>query len=149
MCSDEAPDVFLAYIVTRPTPLRSDSSMENHMNLVRNSMIGLLAAGAALAIPTAFAQDAATGTQQAATQPAPTAQTQPAEAAPSAPKQVTWADLDSDKDGDLSKTEVATVPALTQVFDQADADKNGKLTADEYKKFAAMTPAPAGGARGG
>src|SRR3546814_16968539 len=60
--------------------------------------------------------------------------TSPQATAPTAePKQVTWADLDVDKDGSLSKAEVATVPALTQVFDAADADADGTLTAAEYK----------------
>src|SRR3546814_20373517 len=66
--------------------------------------------------------------------------TSPQATAPTAePKQVTWADLDVDKDGSLSKAEVATVPALTQVFDAADADADGKLTAEEYKAHAAAT----------
>src|SRR3546814_12976279 len=64
--------------------------------------------------------------------------TSPQATAPTAePKQVTWADLDVDKDGSLSKAAVATVPALTQVFDAADADADGKLTAEEYKADAA------------
>lgn len=126
--------------------------------------------------PAAFAQDAAAQTtpppagnaapatsasqtqaQGAAAQSAPTAQSQgaasqagtPAGAAPQA-KQVTWADLDTDQNGKLSKAEVAPMPALTQSFEQVDTDKDGQMTPDEYKAFAQkqQTAAP-GGAGGG
>src|SRR5690606_33202587 len=99
--------------------------MENTMNNA-SKLSGLIALAAAVAMPMAFAQTAPTtddGMQSAPTSAAPTAE----------PKQVTWADLDTDKDGDLSKEEVTTVPALAQVFDDADADADGKLTADENK----------------
>lgn len=116
------------------------------MNNARKSMIGLVVLGAAFAIPSAFAQNAESAAAndpmqaEGAMQPA-----QPATpAAP--PNQVTWADLDADKDGNLSKTEVATVPELSQVFDSADGNKDGKLSADEYKTFAA---ANSGGAKPG
>ncbi|MGH8031959.1 MAG: EF-hand domain-containing protein [Luteimonas sp.] len=117
------------------------------MSMTRKPLVGLIAIGAALVMPMAVAQTAApTASAQAGATPSDTA-TSPAATAPAAPpKQVTWADLDTDKDGNLSKPEVATVPALSQVFDQADADKNGKLTADEYKTFAA---ANAGGGNAG
>ena len=100
--------------------------------------ISLLALAAAVAAPAAFAQTAPTADPAAQSQaaPAPTAQ----------PKQVTWADLDTDKDGNLTKTEVATVPVLTQSFDAADADADGKLTADEYKAHAAQGAAADSGA---
>lgn len=52
-------------------------------------------------------------------------------------RQVTWTDLDVDKDGSLSRTEVTQLPSLSQVFDQADADADSKLTADEYKAYVA------------
>ena len=104
-----------------------------------NKMSGLIAIVAAAAMPLAFAQTTPT-TDDGAMQSAP-----PQATAPTAePKQVTWADLDTDKDGSLSKAEVATVPALSQVFDAADADADGKLTADEYKAHAAS--GSAGGA---
>lgn len=54
-------------------------------------------------------------------------------------RQVTWTDLDADKDGTLSKTEVTPLPSLSQVFDQADADADSKLTADEYKAYVAKS----------
>src|SRR3546814_12762719 len=85
-------------------------------------------------MPMAFAQTAPTTDD--GMQP-----TSPQATAPTAePKQVTWADLDVDKDGSLSKAEVAPVPALTQVFDAADADAAGTLTAEESKANAAATP---------
>lgn len=106
----------------------------------------------ALSAPLAFAQDAATPAQGApmqdqqatdAAQPATDAATaapqqsaQPAQPAGEA-KQITWSDLDGDKDGKLTKAEASSVQALTQVFDDADADKDGALTPDEYKAFVA------------
>ena len=120
------------------------------MNNPSKWMPGLIALTVACAMPMAFAQTAPT-TDAGATPPteqaAPPTAAQPTVEAQ--PKQVTWADLDADKDGNLSKAEVATVPALNQVFDQADADGNGKLTAEEYKAFAAKGGDAAGGASGG
>lgn len=124
------------------------------MSTTRKSMIGLALLGAALAMPSAYAQT----TPAAAGQTAPPADAMadkgtmqddamsvPSPSAAAAqPKQVTWADLDADKDGELSKAEVTTVPELSQVFDAADGDKNGRLSADEYKAFVA---ANAGGAK--
>ena len=102
-----------------------------------NKLSGLVALVAAAAMPLAFAQTAPTTDDGMQSAP-------PTTAAPTAePRQVTWADLDVDKDGDLSKDEVATVPALSQVFAAADADADGKLTADEYKAHAQTTNADA------
>ena len=58
----------------------------------------------------------------------------PAEPAQPANK-VTWSELDADHDGALSKTEAAPVDSLSTAFDSADADKDGSLTADEYKAY--------------
>ena len=120
------------------------------MNYTTKPLVGLIALGAALVMPMAFAQTAPTDDSAMQSQ-APAAQAQPQATPESAaqPKQVTWADLDGDKDGSLTKTEVATVPALSQVFDQADADANGKLTADEYKSFAAKNSGGAAGSASG
>jgi hypothetical protein len=52
-------------------------------------------------------------------------------------KKVSWSELDGDKDGKLSKSEAAPISSLSQVFDQADSDKDGALTADEYKAYIA------------
>lgn len=111
------------------------------MNIARKPLVPIalsVALASALALPMAFAQTTPTTGDAMQSTPPTTQPTDPTQAAPAAePQQVTWADLDTDKDGSLSKTEVATVPELTQVFDQADADADGKLTAEEYKAFAA------------
>ena len=100
--------------------------------------------GSVLAAPLAFAQDA-TGTQSAtpaqstsgdasaqdATQATPATPATPATGA----KKVTWADLDTDRNGSLSKTEAGALDSLSQVFDDADANKDGALSADEYRDY--------------
>ena len=107
-----------------------------------------LALTAALAAPLAFAQEAGTETDAAAT--APTAQAAPEAPAAqaSAPAKQSWADVDTDKDGALSQTEAAAVPSLVQVFGEADTDADGSLTADEYKAYVAKnssgSPEPQG-----
>lgn len=100
----------------------------------RNSLFSLVALGAALAAPLAFAQsdDAA-----AAQQTPPTTEAAPATPTDAAPKQVSWSDLDADKDGNLTRTEAASVQSLSDVFEQADADTDGTLTPDEYKNYIA------------
>ncbi|TWI01880.1 EF hand domain-containing protein [Luteimonas cucumeris] len=97
-------------------------------------LIPLLALTATLAAPLAFAQST-TPTQSAEPTAAPEAAAQAAPAAGAKTK--TWADVDSDKDGKISKAESAAEPAVGQIFDQADADKDGNLTTDEYKAFVA------------
>lgn len=122
------------------------------MKNARNPLIGLVALGAALAMPLAFAQSEPTtatqdssmqGTgataQDAATPANPAADTT---APASEPKQMTWADVDSDKNGSISKGESAQLASLAQVFDDADGDKNGELTPDEYKAFVAKNSTP-------
>jgi hypothetical protein len=102
-------------------------------------LMGLLALSAAIAAPAAFAQDTAPTTD-----PATAAQTtagQPASPAPqsdTAPAKKTWSDLDIDKDGNLNKTEAASIPTLQAVFDQADTNADGALSGDEYKTYLAM-----------
>lgn len=101
---------------------------------MNNASKFLIALAAALAMPAAFAQDATTAEQDSTQAAPPTQQAQPAE---QAQPQTTWADLDADKDGSLSKTEAAGVPALAADFDKADANGDGKLSPDEYRAFAA------------
>jgi hypothetical protein len=50
---------------------------------------------------------------------------------------VSWSQLDADQNGTLSKTEAASVSSLSTVFDQADGDRDGALTVDEYKAYLA------------
>ena len=96
-----------------------------------------------LAAPAAFAQ----------AQTAPPAEPAPAAAPAPAPQgnAMSWADVDTNQDGNVSKDESAVVPALSQVFDQADADADGQLTPQEYQAFVAKAqaggaaPAPTGG----
>ena len=103
--------------------------MKNLRN--RNSLLALVvSASAALSFP-AFAQsagqDATTDTGAAAAQ----AQTQ----AQSNGGGQTWASVDTDGNGSISRSEAKVNPGLAQVFDQADADSDGQLTPDEYKAF--------------
>ncbi|MFT4257268.1 MAG: EF-hand domain-containing protein [Pseudoxanthomonas sp.] len=114
--------------------------MTDNRRMHRQSFALLIALGVAAAAPMAFAQDATTA---APTQDAPQAQdpsqpaaTQTSQAASSTPKQG-WEDVDTDKDGAIDKQESAANPGLAQVFDQADADADGKLTVEEYKSFVA------------
>ncbi len=139
------------------------------MNSLTPLMLSI-AIAAALSAPMAFAQDAnvtadaqqdasaqaatqaprqatgTTATDATATadamgaQPAPQAAPQPA----SASRKVTWSDLDGNKDGKLTKTEAAPIESLGKVFDKADADGDGSLTAEEYKQYLASN-----GKRGG
>jgi hypothetical protein len=107
-------------------------------------LFGMIALGAALAMPMAFAQEANTEAppqdQEPAQSTAPAATGQP----------LTWADLDVDGNGTLSRTEAGNLPSLAQAFDEADADQDGELTPDEDKAFVAKANAsqPEDGAGG-
>ncbi len=101
-------------------------------------LTGLLALAAALAAPTAFAQDTTTtaADQAQAAQPQPT--TPNASQAPAEAGKKTWADLDINKDGNLDKAEAAPIPTLQAVFDTADSNADGALSGAEYKQYLAM-----------
>ena len=130
-------------------------------NLSRKSLIGAFALVATLSAPLAFAQQAeqAPPTEQSADAAATAATTagdaaqasEPAAATATAaaPQKKSWSDVDADKDGNLSKTEASSVPALGQVFDKADSNDDGSLTAAEYKAYVAKAqsgkPAKHGG----
>lgn len=124
------------------------------MQNTRPSLFGLIALGAALAMPVAFAQDEPTeaappesATQTQSTEQA--TQTQPAtQAAPEASGPLTWADVDADKDGAISREESTRLASLAQVFDDADADKDGRLTVEEYKAYAAKADSSKAGSGG-
>ncbi len=100
--------------------------MTQHINL---RLMGLVALSAAFAAPIAFAQST-TPTTDAAAAPATQSDGEPAKK--------TWDDLDTNKDGNLTKTEAATIPSLQAVFDQADANADGALSGEEYKTYLAM-----------
>ncbi len=112
------------------------------MKNARKPLAGLIALGAALALPVAFAQDATPPQDPTATHdPAAQHATPPAPEAASQP--LTWADVDADNDGKLSKDEAARVPSLAQVFDDADADSDGLLTQEEYQAYVAQNDSTA------
>lgn len=119
----------------------------------RKSLIGTLALVASLSAPMAFAQTAEQAPPTEAATPASAAQdagtATDAQATAAAPQKKSWSDVDGDKDGNLSKTEAAAVPALGQVFDQADSDANGSLTPDEYKNYVAKVQSSGGSKKGG
>lgn len=116
----------------------------------RKTLIGSFALVATLSAPLAFAQTDTSATDasaqtttstDASAQPTSTdTQTTTSNDASAAtmqgdPAKKSWADIDADKDGNLSKAEAAAVPALGQVFDKADSNADGSLTADEYKAY--------------
>lgn len=90
-------------------------------------LLGLTAFAAAFAAPALHAQD---GTAQKDQAP-------PAAAQPAQPAKNTWTELDTDRNGNLSREESAAVPALEAVFERADANADGALTGDEYKAYLA------------
>lgn len=123
------------------------------MNLSRKTLIGTFALVATLSAPFAFAQSKADAASTTDATAQPTTAAADASAAPPAAPQATtsndasaattqaapvkksWADVDADKSGALSKDEAAAVPALGQVFDKADANADGSLTGEEYKAY--------------
>lgn len=113
----------------------------------RKPLIAAVALMAALSAPLAFAQSASPApAQDAAATPADAAAA-PTQSA--APQKKSWSDVDANKDGALSKTEAATVPALGQVFEQADSNADGALTTDEYKAYVAKAQTAPKAGRGG
>lgn len=103
----------------------------------RNPLFALVAAvGAALAMP-AMAQDTrAEPERQAQEQAAQARQGTAADASTSGNDQ-SWASLDTDGDGSISRAESQAHAGLARIFDAADADKDGKLTPDEYRAYTA------------
>ena len=122
----------------------------------------IVAAGSVLAVP-AMAQSAQQQAAQAQTQAEQAQQSaaqagqaadQASSAAASAQAQAsgggqTWASIDTDGNGTISKSEAQVNAGLAQVFDQADTNKDGELSADEYKAFVAAQQAGAGAGAGG
>ena len=76
------------------------------------------------------------GTGTAATPATPATPADAAAASMGAsPKTMSWSDLDTDKNGNLSKSEASSLSSLSQVFDAADANHDGSLTPDEYRAY--------------
>lgn len=121
----------------------------------RKSLIGAFALMATLSAPLAFAQSAEASAKAAPpTEAAAQAETgaqgaTEATEAGTAPAKKSWSDVDADKDGNLTKSEASTVPALAQVFDQADGDADGTLTTVEYKAYVAKVQGGDAGKDGG
>ncbi len=114
----------------------------------RNSLFALIVAtGAALSLPAmaqnADAQAATAQAQQAKAQAAQAQETAADASATAARAEAnsggqSWASVDVDADGNISKSEAKVNAGLSQVFDHADSNKDGKLTPDEYKAYAAL-----------
>ena len=109
------------------------------------TLIQIALCGTLLASAAAFAQ--AGGPKTAPTDPTPpvspeqkpaVAKPTPAEAAAAAAamktKDAEFAQLDTDKDGFVTKKEAGVHPQLLTDFAKLDANKDGKLSADEYGK---------------
>ena len=74
---------------------------------------------------------------------------EPAAPVASASGEKKWADLDGDGNGNLSAGEAAAMPSLSKVFAEADADKDGQLTPDEYRAWFAANESKTPKAEGG
>ena len=125
------------------------------MKTIRNPLTLALAIAAALAMPAAFAQEANTVPPTSETTTAPPTSTvddaayqSTAPAPAEQPQQLTWADVDTDGNGSISKDESSALPSLAQVFEQADGDSDGELTPDEYKAFVASNSSGTDGSGG-
>ncbi|NIJ67634.1 EF-hand domain-containing protein [Xanthomonas sp. 60] len=118
---------------------------------IRKPLLALIvAAGSVLALP-AMAQS--TAGQAQTQQDAAAAAASSAAGAGQAAGQAggggqTWASLDTDGNGTINKAESQANAGLAQVFDQADANKDGELTPDEYKAFVEAQRGAAGAAEG-
>ncbi len=127
----------------------------------RKPLIALIvAAGSVLAIPAmaqtakqsaAQAQQQAAQAEQAAAQAGDAADSAAGAAAQASAQASgggggqTWASVDTDGNGNISKPEAQVNAGLTQVFDQADTNKDGQLTPDEYKSYVAAQQGAASG----
>ena len=76
-----------------------------------------------------------TGTPATPATPANPADAAAASMGSASPRTMSWSDLDTDHNGSLSKSEASSLNSLSQVFDSADGNKDGTLTADEYRAY--------------
>ncbi|HEX5126000.1 MAG TPA: hypothetical protein VFW00_04600 [Rhodocyclaceae bacterium] len=51
-----------------------------------------------------------------------------------------FSQLDTNKDGFVDRNEAAAAPALLKIWTQADADKDGKLSAEEFSAAQSSMP---------
>lgn len=95
-------------------------------------------------------QDATPAVEPAATmEPAPTVEPapmpEPAAPAPAMDSGMSFADMDKNKDGGVAPDELAATEMLHQHFEQADTDRDGKLSQAEVDKHRADMAAMPGG----
>ena len=76
-----------------------------------------------------------TGTPATPATPANPSDAAAASMGSASPRTMSWSDLDTDHNGSLSKSEASSLNSLSQVFDAADGNKDGTLTADEYRAY--------------
>ena len=114
------------------------------MNTHKRLTAGLLILGMAAA-PLAFAQQDTSPTDADPPPPPGGAEQHPTRSSAGG-QGPSWADLDADGNGNLSKQEAQRHAGLSGVFADADTDANGELTADEYRGYVqkqqATTPTP-------
>lgn len=105
------------------------------MHSTKRITSGFLILGMMAAAPLAFAQQ----TTPTDGQQSPPGSTQDAAAQSqsqsSGGQGLSWADLDTDGNGNLSKTEAQRHAGLAAVFADADTNGDNELTADEYRAF--------------
>src|SRR5690606_3934849 len=111
-----------------PTKTRAGAHMK------QPSLIAL-AIAAAVAAPLAFAQDQS-ATQQAETEATMTQEMQLPQV-PETTAPATFATLDADQDGRVSKDEAAADASLSAAFDDADTDGDGFVSEAEFRVHAA------------
>lgn len=133
--------------------------------LSRKPLLGAAALAAVLASPLVLAQSAspttpaapgaasaattAPASQAASSNPAATGTAPGATVSAAAPARKTWAELDANQDGSLSKDEASAMAALAAIFERADTDANGALTGAEYKAYVVAANSGAGKQAGG
>lgn len=122
------------------------SQAKETTQMKNRNRISLLAATAALAAALALPAMAQSTSQDAAAQSGSSATGAPTGSSNSGGGGQTWASVDTDSDGAISKQEAQVNAGLAQIFDQADGNTDGKLTPDEYKAFVAKQQG--GGAAG-
>ncbi|MGV8943385.1 EF-hand domain-containing protein [Thermomonas sp.] len=114
--------------------------MLNATNNLTRAITAAAALAACMAVPAAFAQEAAKTSEARAgmAQDAQVPQASPPVAGTTAePAKKSWSDLDVNANGSLSATEAAPIESLAKVFDKADANGDGELTQEEYKAWLA------------
>jgi hypothetical protein len=108
---------------------------EHAMNSNTRLTTRFLVLGMIAATPLAFAQQETPTTGGQNPSPTSDAAGQPPARSSDGGQGLSWADLDADGNGNLSKQEAQRHAGLSNVFAEADADADGELTADEYRGY--------------